>query len=225
VRLEDAGMAEQMAEYVALAVLLAYRERDAYAAQQRAGEWRQRPRLAKPAFGVGLLGLGVLGQVVAGALRAFGFPLYGWSRTARDVSGVQTFTGQDGLAQLLAKSRVLVVLLPLSDATRGLVDRHLLAQLPRGAHLVNIARGGLVVDDDLLAALDSGQLASATLDVFEPEPLPAGHPFWHHPKIVLTPHVSAVTLVDESAAQVAAKLRAMLRGETVSGIVDRQRGY
>ena len=225
VRLEDAGMAVQMAEYVTLAVLRAYREQDAYAAQQRGRRWHQRQRLSKADFGIGLLGLGVLGQAVAGALLAFGFAVHGWSRSPRTVPGVTTFTGENGLREMLARSRVLVVLLPSTTGTRGLLDRATLGRLPVGAHLVNVARGALVVEDDLVELLDRGHLASATLDVFEHEPLPPDHRFWHHPSVVLTPHVSAATLIDESAAQVAVKLRAMARGEPVSGIVDARRGY
>jgi glyoxylate/hydroxypyruvate reductase len=225
VRLEDAGMAVQIAEYATLAVLRAYREQDAYAAQQREQRWHQRPRLPKQGFGIGLLGLGILGQAVARALRTFDFPLYGWSRSPRTVSGVTVFTGENGLREMLAFSRVLVVLLPSTPDTRGLLDRTTLRLLPVGAHLVNVARGALVVESDLIDLLDQGHLASATLDVFESEPLPAGHRFWHHPKIVLTPHVSAATLLDESAAQVAAKLKAVARNEPVTGIVNPQRGY
>lgn len=225
VRLEDAGMAVQMAEYVTLAVLRAYREQDAYAAQQRERRWHQRARLPKADFGIGLLGFGVLGQAVANALRTFAFPLYGWSRSQRTASGVAMFSGRTGLRDMLARSRVLVVLLPSTPDTRGLLDRTALGLLPAGAHLVNVARGSLVVESDLVDRLDAGHLASATLDVFESEPLPPGHRFWHHPKIVLTPHVSAATLVDESAAQVAAKLRAMARNESVTGVVNAQRGY
>ena len=225
VRLEDAGMAMQMAEYATLAVLSAYREQRAYAEQQREAQWRQRERLPKEAFCVGLLGLGVLAKAVADALRPFRFPLLGWSRTARTIAGIETFIGAPGLASMLARSRVLVVLLPLTPQTRGMLDRRTLLALPRGAHVVNVARGGLVVDEDLIALLDEGHLDSATLDVFDSEPLPAAHRFWHHRKIVLTPHVSAATLVDESAAQVVAKLRALACGETVSGIVDVEHGY
>ena len=225
VRLEDAGMAMQMAEYVTLAVLGAYREQHAYAAQQREARWQPRERLSKAAFGVGLLGLGVLGQAVAEALRPFGFPLHGWSRSPHALSGVRTFAGEGELPSLLARSRALVVLLPLTPQTRGILNRETLRLLPRGAHIVNVARGPLIVDDDLVALLDDGHLASATLDVFDAEPLPAAHPFWRHPRVVLTPHVSAATLVDESAAQVAVKLRALERGEAVGGIVDRPRGY
>jgi glyoxylate/hydroxypyruvate reductase A len=225
VRLEDAGMAIQMAEFVTLAVLRAYREQDAYAAQQRERRWQPRARIDKRTFGVGVLGLGVLGRAVADALRPFGFPLYGWSASGRSVEAVQVFSGERGLVDVASRSKVLVVMLPLTSATRGIVDAALMAAMPRGAHLVNVARGGLVVESDLREALDAGQLASAALDVFEHEPLPAGHRFWHHPKIVITPHVSAATLVDESAQQVAAKLRAMLRGEAVSGVVDLRRAY
>ena len=225
VRLEDAGMAMQMAEYVTLAVLGAYREQRAYAEQQREARWHARERLPKDAYGIGLLGLGVLGQAVAEALRPFGFPLHGWSRSRRTLAGVETFAGAGELPALLARSRVLVVLLPLTPQTDGLLNRDTLRRLPRGAHVVNVARGPLIADDDLIALLDDGHLGSATLDVFETEPLPAAHRFWRHPKVVLTPHVSAATLVDESAAQVAAKLRALARGETIGGIVDAARGY
>jgi glyoxylate/hydroxypyruvate reductase A len=120
---------------------------------------------------------------------------------------------------------VLVCLLPSTPATRGLLDKGNLSRLPRGAHLINVARGDIVVDDDLVALLDAGHLAGATLDVFHREPLPSGHPFWHHPCITLTPHVSAVTVIEDSVAQVAAKIRRLERGEPVSGIVDRVRGY
>lgn len=225
VRLTDAGMAVQMAEYVTLAVLAAFREQRDAARQQRERRWVQRPRLAKRDFRVGLLGLGVLGTAVAEALRPLAFPLAGWSRTAKAIPGVATVTGADGLYAMLATTRVLVCLLPSTPATRGFLDARTLLRLPRGAHLVNAARGDLVVDEDLLALLDVGHLASATLDVFRDEPLPSAHRFWHHPRIVLTPHVSAVTLIDESVAQVAARIAAHARGERVEGIVDRTRGY
>jgi glyoxylate/hydroxypyruvate reductase A len=225
IRLENAGMAAQMAEYVTLAVLRAFRESDAYAAQQREARWQPRPRLAKSAFGVGILGFGVLGRAVAGAIAPFAFPLCAWSATRKELPGVQSFAGQAELHSFLAASRVLVCLLPSTPATRGLLDYANLSRLPRGAHVVNIARGDIVVDEDLVALLDGGHLAGATLDVFRAEPLPPGHPFWHHPRIILTPHTSAVTVVDDSIAQIAAKIRRLERGEPVTGIVDRARGY
>ncbi|MBK9704585.1 MAG: glyoxylate/hydroxypyruvate reductase A [Betaproteobacteria bacterium] len=224
-RLEDAGMAEQMAEYVTLAVLRAYREVDAYAEQQRDRIWQPRRRRPKAEFGVGILGLGVLGQAVAAALQPFGFPVAGWSRTRRTVAGVTSYAGDDELGAFLAGTRVLVCLLPATAATADLIDAATLSLLPRGAEVVNIARGSLLVDADLLALLDAGHLARATLDVFRDEPLPATHPFWHHPRITITPHTSAVTRVDASVAQVAARLRRLADGLPIGGRVDRNRGY
>jgi len=225
VRLEDAGMAEQMAEYVCHAVLHRYREFDAYAEQQRLSEWRQRPRLPKSEFTVGILGLGVLGTAVATVLAPFGFPLRAWSRTHKLLSGVATSTGMSELEDFLAGVRLLVCLLPLTSQTQGLLDRERLSRLPQGAYVVNVSRGGLLIDDDLLALLDNDQLAGATLDVFRDEPLPPEHRFWHHPRVTLTPHVSAVTLVEESVAQIAAKIRRLEAGRPITGVVGRERGY
>jgi len=225
IRLEDAGMAAQMGEYVTLAVLRAYRELDAYAAQQRAGRWQPRPPIAKPAFGVGILGFGVLGRAVADALAPFGFPLRAWSLSRQRSPGVESFVGRAELGSFLAATQALVCLLPSTRETRGLLDRAAFAALPRGAHVVNVARGDIVVDEDLIAALDCGHLAGATLDVFRTEPLPSGHPFWHHPQVTLTPHASAVTLIEDAVLQVAGKIRRLERGEPVTGIVDRARGY
>ncbi len=225
VRLEDAGMATQMVEYIIFAVLRAYREMDVYAEQQRNGEWRPRTRLPKSEFAVGILGLGVLGRAVASALLALGFPVRGWTREYRAAPDVESFAGPGELAAFLAGTRVLVCLLPSTPDTRGLLNRRTLAQLPRGAHFVNVARGEIVVDEDLLALLDAGHVAGAMLDVFSVEPLPPEHPFWHHPRVVVTPHVSAVTVIADSIAQVAAKIRRLETGQPVSGIVDRTLGY
>jgi glyoxylate/hydroxypyruvate reductase A len=225
VRLEDAGMAQQMAEYVCHAVLHRFREFDIYAEQQRAGQWRPRPRTRPREFGVGLLGLGVLGKAVASALLPFGFPLRGWSRTAKQMTGVATYAGAREFEGFLAAAQVLVCLLPLTPATQGLLDRATLSRLPRGACVVNVARGALIVDDDLLTLLDSGHLAGAMLDVFGDEPLPPGHRFWHHPRVALTPHVAAITLVEEAVAQIAAKIRRLEAGLPITGGVARDRGY
>jgi glyoxylate/hydroxypyruvate reductase A len=224
VRIEDAGMAEQMSEYVVHAVLRQYRELDAYAEAQRAGVWHPRARQDKSAFGIGILGLGVLGSAVAAALLSFGFPLAGWSRTRKSVAGVDSYAGNAELDAFLARCHVLVCLLPLTRETRGILDRRALSHLPAGAHVVNVARGALIVDDDLLALVDEGALGGATLDVFHDEPLPASHRFWHHPRINITPHVSAVTLVEESVTQIAAKIARLEVGLPISGIIDRDRG-
>jgi glyoxylate/hydroxypyruvate reductase A len=225
VRLENAGMSEQMAEYVVHAVLHRYREFDAYREQQQRGKWRQRPRLRKSEFVVGILGLGVLGSAVAAALTPFGFPLRGWSRTPKRLASVETSHGLASLDSFLSGVRLAVCLLPLTRETRGLLDRARLSRLPRDAYLVNVSRGAVVVDDDLLALLDDGRLAGAMLDVFHDEPLPALHRFWHHPRVTLTPHISAVTLIEASVAQIAGKIRRLEAGLPISGIVHHENGY
>lgn len=225
IRLEDAGMAQQMAEYVAYAVLRQYREFDDYARAQRTALWQPRPRLRKDEFGVGVLGAGVLGTAIAAMLSTFGFPLSSWSRTPKSFPGVKSFTGVSGLNAFLSRSRVLVCLLPLTPETRGLLNWNTLAKLPPGAYLVNASRGALLEEDALLALMDSGHLAGAMLDVFLDEPLPASHAFWHHPRVTVTPHVSAVTQIDESVAQIAAKIRRLEAGLPVGGVVDNTRMY
>ena len=225
VRLEDAGMAEQMVEYACHAVLRSYRELDAYAEQQRAAMWRARRRLDKRSFGIGVLGLGVMGAAVAEALAGFRFPVFGWSRTRKTIPGVTSHAGAAELDAVLARARVLICLLPSTRETRGLLDRARLSRLPRGACVVNLARGELLIEEDLVALLDEGQLSAAILDVFRDEPLPPQHAFWHHPRITVTPHISAATLIDESVEQIAAKIRRLERGLPVTGLVARARGY
>lgn len=224
IRLEDAGMGAQMAEYCSYEVIRLYHHRARYAAQQRAGLWRELAPPPRAEFGVGVLGLGVLGVTVARTLAEFGYAVRGYARSPKQVAGISCFSG-DALPAFLAGCQVLILMLPLTADTADMVDRHLLAQLPQGAHLVNVARGGLVVDEDLLAALESGQLAGATLDVFRTEPLPSAHPFWSHPQVRITPHIAALTLVPESARQVADKIARLERGLPVTGVVERTRGY
>ncbi|MEP6971564.1 MAG: glyoxylate/hydroxypyruvate reductase A [Betaproteobacteria bacterium] len=225
IRLDDAGMGVQMAEYVCHAVSRHFREFAMYEAQAHQGRWAQRTPRARAEFAVGILGLGVLGQRVAVALRQFEFPVLGWSRQARRVEGVSCFAGPDGLADFLGRCQALVCLLPLTPDTRDILGRDNLARLPVGAYVVNVARGEHVVDDELLALVDSGHLAGATLDVFRSEPLPAEHAFWRHPHIHVTPHTSAQTLRAQSIAQIAGKILALERGEPVAGMVDLTRGY
>ena len=224
IRLVDAGMAEQMAEYATYAVLRCYREFEAYEASQREARWEPRHRLDKAAFNVGVLGLGALGTAVAEALFRLGFPVTGCSRSLRALAGVRSYASHE-LPAFLATCRVLVCLLPLTGETRGLLDRRRLSFLPRGAYLVNAARGALVVDDDLIALIDAGHISGAMLDVFHDEPLPPAHAFWHHPCITITPHVSAATQIEASVAQVAANIRRLEAGLPIDGVVDRGRGY
>lgn len=225
VRLEDAGMAGPMAQY-ALAAALRYAFRfDEYAERQAARAWVPRyPRLP-PTVDVGVLGLGAIGQVIARTLAAQGFRVRGYARAQRTVDGVDCYAGAAELPAFLAGLHVLVNALPLTPGTRGILCRPNLERLAEGAHVVNIARGAHLVESDLLELLDGGRLAHATLDVFETEPLPADHPFWSHPRITVTPHVSGVTVLEDSVRQVADKIRRMERGEPVSGVVDWTRGY
>jgi len=225
VRLDDAGMSVQMAEYVSYAVIRHFREFDAYEADVRQGRWSYRKPRSRADFPVGVMGLGVLGRRVAQALAQFEFPVVGWSRSAKQVPGVRCFAGEAQFADFLAASKVLVCLLPLTQDTRDILRRDTLMQLQSGGYVINVARGAHLVEDDLIALIDSGHLAGATLDVFRQEPLPAEHPFWRHPKISVTPHTSARTLRDESIAQIAGKIQAMQRGEAVAGVVDHVRGY
>ena len=225
VRLDDAGMAVQMAEYVCHAVIRHFREFDAYETGMRAGQWAYRKPRLRQDFPVGVMGLGALGERVAQALAQFEFPVNGWSRSPKRIDGVRAFSGQGGFNDFLAASRVLVNLLPLTPDTQDILNRDTLSRLQPGGYLINVARGAHLVDDDLLALLASGQLAGATLDVFRTEPLPAGHPFWNHPHIALTPHTSARTLRAESIAQIVGKIGALQRGEAVAGVVDPGRGY
>lgn len=228
VRLDDAGMSVQMAEYVCHALIRHFREFDAYEAESRAGRWSYRKPRERRDFAVGIMGLGVLGERVAKAVAQFEFPVNGWSRSAKDIEGVRCFAGEEAFDGFLRASRVLVNLLPLTAATRGILNRGTLSKLnggQPGGYLINVARGAHLVEADLIPLLDSGQLAGATLDVFEVEPLPADHPFVRHPKITVTPHCSARTEREASIAQIAGKIRAIERGEPVAGVVDVQRGY
>ena len=225
VRLDDAGMGVQMAEYVCHALIRHYRSFDGYDLDKAPGVWRQREVLPRSEMPVGIMGLGVLGTRVAKAVAQFDFPVNGWSRTAKEVAGVRCFHGADGFKDFLAASKVLVSVLPATPETRDLINRDTLLRLQPGGYLINVARGAQVVEEDLLALIDEGHMAGAALDVFRTEPLPAGHPFWAHPKIRMTPHTAALTLRADSIAQIATKISAMQSGKPVVGLVDRQRGY
>ncbi|MEO8014267.1 MAG: glyoxylate/hydroxypyruvate reductase A [Polaromonas sp.] len=225
VRLDDAGMSVQMAEYVCHAVIRHFREFDGYESDAAQGKWTYRKPRMRQDFPVGVMGLGILGERVSRALAQFEFPVQGWSRSARTIPGVQCFSGEAGFNDFLATSRILVCLLPLTPDTENIMRHDTLARLQPGGYVINVARGHHLVDNDLMALIDSGHLAGATLDVFRTEPLPAEHPFWTHPNITVTPHTSARTLREESIAQIAGKIRALQRGEPVAGVVNHLRGY
>ena len=233
VRLVDAGMAVKMAEYVCFYIARHTRGLHRFGPPRYDGErggladWNaDRPRGAPPT--VGVMCLGAIGQTIAQAVMTMGYPVIGWSRTARELHGARTYASADGLREFLAASNILVNVLPLTPDTRDLLDARRLAQLPAGALLINVGRGGTLVDADLLAALDAGHLSGAVLDVFRVEPLPAADPYWSHPRVTVTPHLSGPTPRKPAAEQIAATLAALERGEDAAalpGYVDRTRGY
>ena len=225
VRLNDAGMSVQMAEYVCHAVIRYFREFEHYAQDAAAKRWSFRKPAVRAEFPIGILGAGVLGSKVAAALKQFEFPVNVWSRTAKELPGIQSFAGHEQLPAFLNASRVLVNLLPLTAETENILNRATLSQLQPGAFLINVARGKHLLEQDLLDLLQEGHMAGATLDVFRVEPLPQDHPFWQHPKINITPHTSARTLRDESIAQIASKIKAVYAGQPIEGRVSRERGY
>ena len=225
IRLSDAGMGVQMAEYVAHAVLRYYRRFDEYERQARAGLWKPLELIPREEFSIGVMGMGVLGKRVLESLAPFGFPLRGWSRSPKDMAGVTSYAGMDALDDFLRGTRVLVCMLPLTPETANLLDRSRLSLLPAGAYLVNVGRGAHVAEPDLLTLIRAGHIAGATLDVFRNEPLPAPHPFWDEQRITITPHISALTLPHESVVQIAQKIIALERGDSVADVVERSRGY
>ncbi|HEY1797749.1 MAG TPA: glyoxylate/hydroxypyruvate reductase A [Stellaceae bacterium] len=225
VRLVDPYMTAAMSEYIVFQVLRLHRQDLTYAAQQRAAEWREHPQKNAAERPVGILGFGTLGQDAGRKLKALGFDVAGWSRTAKDVPGIGTYAGVAGLDAILARSEILVSLLPATRDTQDLLDASAFVRLPRGAAVVNAGRGKTVVEADLLAALDSGQLSAAILDVFETEPLPPGHSFWHHPRIVVTPHIAADTHPATAIGAVVQAIREFEAGLPLTNRVDLDRGY
>jgi glyoxylate/hydroxypyruvate reductase A len=225
VRMVESGIVGGMIEYVTLAVLSLHRDWRGYADQQRARSWT--PHRVRPASSrrVGVLGLGVLGCAVLERLHGFGFSCAGWSRSPKRIEGVECYAGPEGLQAFLARTDILVCLLPLTGSTRGMLAQPLFDRLPRGAAVINVARGGHLVQEDLLRALDQGQLSCAVLDVCEPEPLPPEHPFWTHPKVTLTPHVASMTQPETAVDAVLDNLRRHREGLPMIGLVDRARGY
>jgi glyoxylate/hydroxypyruvate reductase A len=225
VRLVDPYMTDAMSEYVVLSVLRLHRQDLDYLAQQRDAVWREREQKNAAERPVGILGFGTLGQDAGRKLRALGFDVAGWSRTGKAVPGFHAFAGADGLDLLLQRSEIVVCLLPLTPRTRGILDARAFARMPRGAGIVNAGRGAHVVEADLLAALDSGQVSGAVLDVFDDEPLPPDHPFWRHPRVIVTPHVAAETHPPTAAPLIREAIRQCEAGQPIANRVDLARGY
>jgi len=225
VRMIEPGLVDGMVEYATLAVLALHRDWPAYLAQQRERQWKALPVRRAASRRVGVMGMGVLGCAVLAKLRGFGFPCAGWGRTQRSVEGIECFAGAESLPAFLARTDILVSLLPLTESTRGLLGRRVFEALPSGAALVSVGRGAQVVQEDLLAALDAGRLSAAVLDVTSPEPLPPEHPLWAHPRVIVTPHIASETQPESSASVILENVLRHRRGEPLAGIVNRSRGY
>ena len=225
VRMVEPGLTAGMSEYVVLAVLNHHRFMLDYAAQRREKVWEEIPQLPADARQVGILGLGVLGRDALDKLKPFGFRLAGWSRSPKAITGVTCFHGSGGLDEMLVETDILVCLLPLTPETTGLLNAETFAKLPAGATVINVGRGGHLVEDDLLEALDSGQIGGATLDVFQTEPLPEDHPFWEHPRVFMTPHIASMTVPETAVRAVVANIQRLEAGEALQHVVDLKRGY
>jgi glyoxylate/hydroxypyruvate reductase len=225
IRLVDPYLTDAMSEYVALQVLRLHRQDLEYQAQQQVRIWRELDQKNAVDRTVGILGFGEIGQTTGRRLRALGFPVAGWSRREKIVRGFSTFAGQRELPLLLRQSEILVCLLPLTAATEGILCARNFALLPRGAGLVNAGRGGHLVEEDLIPALAAGQLSAAALDVFREEPLPAEHPFWGHPRILVTPHIAGITNPATAAPIIADTIRRFESGQPLRNRVDPVQGY
>ena len=226
-RIIDPDMASGMVAYVVWAVAHRHRHFDQYLARSAAGIWQESPIVPNRQHRVGIAGLGVLGLAVAKALALLGYDVAGWSRSPKPdlPDGIVGYHGADQLGAFLARTDCLVCLLPLTEETQGFLSADLFARLPAGAHLINVGRGAHLVDRDLLAALERGQLGAATLDAFTEEPLPAEHPFWRDPRIIVTPHIATRTGPTVVVTQLLANLARLDAGTPLVGAIDRQRGY
>ena len=225
VRLVERGLTAGMTEYVVMQVLYHHRRMLDYRAQQQARVWEELPFVAPWDRRVGILGLGQLGRDAAEKLASLRLDVAGWSRTPKDIPGVASFHGEAGLEAFLARTQILVCLLPLTEETRGLLNAELFARLPQGASVINVGRGDHLVAADLLAALESGQIDSATLDVFPEEPLSVESPLWSHERVIVTPHVASITIPETAAEAIVENIRRIEAGKAPLNAVDRKRGY
>ncbi len=223
-RIVDPGLVQGMSTYAVGALLDAFRTFDVYRRHQSGHLWQPELPRREGDWPIGILGLGAMGGDLAEKLTVLGFPVLGWGRSSREAA-YETFAGPDGLDAMLPQCRALVCLLPLTDDTRHILDARLFGRLPRGAFLLNVARGGHLVEADLLQALDDGQIERAWLAVFAQEPLPPSHPFWSHPRVVVTPHIASITNPETAAEQVVDDYRRTRAGEPLTHPVVRARGY
>ncbi|WP_110684929.1 2-hydroxyacid dehydrogenase [Salinicola aestuarinus] len=225
VRMLDPAIEQGMVEYALFGTLWLHRQMYDYTRQQRERTWQAHSLVPAAQRRVGILGLGHLGQAIASQLGSLGFSLSGWSRRPREVDGVTCYAGGETLDRFLADSDILICVLPLTEATRGILNRSLFAKLPAGAALINIGRGEQLVDADLIEALDTGRLSAAVVDVVGEEPPASDHPFWQHERLLLTPHIAAMTQPETAFPVLLDNIRRHQRGEPMNGEVDRRRGY
>lgn len=225
VRMLDPGIAQGIVEYACFAVLAMHRQIPMYLQQQRDRRWEDHALTAARHRRVGVMGLGNLGVAVLQGLRSFGFELSGWARSQKHIDGVQCFAGKDQMQPFLNQCDILICLLPLTDDTRGILNSETLGALPKGASLINLGRGGHLVEDDLLGALESGHLSHAVVDVLNDEPPATDHPFWRHPNIWLTPHIGAMTSPESAFEVLLANIRRYQNGEEMQGQIARSQGY
>jgi glyoxylate/hydroxypyruvate reductase A len=224
-RIVDQGMIDAMSAYVLTAVLSYTGQFHLYREDQAQKHWKARRPKQPQEVRVGIMGLGNLGADAARKLRSLGFPVCGWSRTAKALEGISCFAGNEGLEGFLSRTDILICLLPLTPATAGILNRQTLSQLPAGAYVINAARGEHLVEEDLLMALESGQISGACLDVFRKEPLPESHPFWSHPRVTVTPHVASITYPKAVAPQIIDNYHRVRAGQSPLHVVEVQRGY
>ncbi|SET03980.1 NAD(P)-dependent oxidoreductase [Thorsellia anophelis] len=224
-RIEDGGMSEQMIEYALSRVFHYFRRFDEYERLQRQGQWQPLESFEYETFNIGILGAGILGQAVATALVSHGFKVKLYSRTQKQFNSIDHFAGSEQLPAFLSGTKLLINLLPNTPKTQGMINSQLLSQLETGAYLINLARGAHVIEPDLLIMIESGQIAGASLDVFVKEPLECNHPFWRNDRIFITPHIAAVTKLDEAVSQIVNNIGAIEKNAPVTGLVNRQLGY
>lgn len=225
VRMVEPGLTAGMVEYVVMSVLYHHRFMLDYAERRRRRNWGEIEQVPAAERRVGILGLGVLGSAVAEKLIGFGFPVAGWSRRPKDLPGVEVFHGADGFHPFLNRTDALICLLPITKETENLLDATVFDALPRGAVFISVGRGRVVVEEDLLAALESGQLGGATLDVFREEPLPPDSPFWDHPRVFMTPHIASMTVAKTACEAVIENIRRFEAGQPLKYVVDMKKGY
>lgn len=225
VRMVDPGLTQGMVEYVVMATLLCSRKMHRTFAAHARKLWEPETVPLAPELTVGIMGMGVLGRACAGALRGMGYNVIGWSRTPKDFDEIQSFDGLDGLEKFLTRTQILVCLLPLTPETEGILGRGTFNRMPNGSAVINVGRGGHLIEQDLIAALDKGKVEVAVLDVFNEEPLPVDNPLWEHPRVFVTPHIASVTTPESAIVSVAEAINEMRKGWPYTNLVDPDLGY